>query len=116
MPDLVQTGGSVPAGPRHAFIHLDLAVFTLESRHAEAGGAIPSAAADGAVAAGVGGAVVHLFLTRTPGVTLLTDACVPRAPVLHCQTLGSVPTQPLSAELGTGMTFLPQQAGLTLAN
>lgn len=116
VPDLVHTGGSVPAGPRHAFIYLDLAALALESRHAEAGGAVPSAAADGAVAARVGGAMVHLFLARTPSVTLLTDACIPRAPVLDCQTADTLPAQPLSAELGTGMTVLPQQARLTLAN
>lgn len=116
MADLVQTGGSVPAGPRHAFIHLNVTAFALESRHAEAGGAVPCAPADGAVAARVGGAMVHLLLTERPSVAALTDARIPRTPVLRCQTAGAISTQLPSAALDTSVTVVPQHAWHALAS
>lgn len=116
MADLVQTGGTVPAGPRHAFVHLNVAAFALESRHTEAGGPVPGAPADGAVAARIGGAMVHLFLAESPSVAFLTDARIPWTPVLHCQAAGTVATQLLSTALDTSLTVMPQHAWHALAS
>lgn len=58
VPHPVLTGGSVPAGLRGTLVHVNLAVAALESRHAEARVAVPSCPADGAVLAGVRGALV----------------------------------------------------------